>query len=143
MKSILVVCEGNICRSPMAAGLLAAALPKTKIHSAGLNSLSGMPADETAVRLMQARGIDISSHRAMQITRESCQTADLALVMSTEQRQYVEHHYPFACGRVYRLCEFSKRDVPDPYGRPEWAFRECLSIIDEGVRDWLLRIQKL
>jgi protein-tyrosine phosphatase len=143
MNSILLVCEGNICRSPMAAALFSAALPKAAVRSAGLNSLSGMPADETAVRLMQARGIDITSHRATQITREMCEKTELALVMSTEQRQYVEYHYPFACGRVYRLCEFSKRDVPDPYRRPERAFRECLDLIDDGVRDWLQRIQQL
>ena len=47
MNSILVICEGNICRSPMAQGLLAAALPNAQVHSAGLGALVGMPAECT------------------------------------------------------------------------------------------------
>jgi protein-tyrosine phosphatase len=143
MKSILVVCEGNICRSPMAEGLLAAALPELDVRSAGLNALSGVPADETAVRLMQARSIDIMRHRAMQITRELCSHADLVLVMSTDQRKRLEEKYPFACGRTFRLGEFSKCDIPDPFRQPEWAFKESLQLIDHGVREWLQRIQKI
>lgn len=143
MKSILVVCEGNICRSPMAQGLFAAALPQTEVRSAGLSALSGMPADETAVRLMRSRKIDITEHRATQITRELCAHADLVFVMSTEQRKRLEEKYPFACGRTFRLGEFSKRDIPDPYRQPEWAFQESLQLIDQGVREWLQRIQKI
>ena len=143
MKNILVVCEGNICRSPMAEGVLAEALPRLSVRSAGLNALSGMPADETAVRLMRTRGIDIAPHRALQITRELCAQAELVLVMTADQRKRLEEIYPFACGRVFRLGEFSKRDVPDPYRQSERAFGESLQLIDEGVREWLLRIQKI
>jgi protein-tyrosine phosphatase len=143
MKSILVVCEGNICRSPMAEGLLAAALPQMQVRSAGLNALSGMPADETAVRLMLSRGIDIAAHRALQITRELCLHADLVLVMSADQRKRLEKMYPAACGRVFRLGEYSKFDVPDPFRQAEKAFRESLQLIEKGVREWLQRIQKI
>jgi len=143
MKSILVICEGNICRSPMAQGLLAAALPRTQVQSAGLGALVGMPADETAVRLMQERGIDITSHRATQITRQMCVQADMVLVMDSEQRKRLEEMYPQACGRVFRVGEYTKRDIPDPYRQSELAFREALSFIDEGLREWLQRIQRL
>jgi protein-tyrosine phosphatase len=140
MNNILVVCEGNICRSPMAEGLLAASLPGAHVGSAGLGALSGMPADETAIRLMRARGIDISAHRAVQLTRDACKRAELVLVMTTEQRKRIEESYPFACGRVYRVGEFKKRDVPDPYRQPEHVFQDVLQMIDDGVREWLLRI---
>jgi len=143
MNNILVVCEGNICRSPMGQGLLSAALPHMNVRSAGLNAMHGMPADETAVRLMQERGIDIAPHRASQITRQMCLEAELVLVMSTSQRKQLEDTYPVACGRVFRLGEFSKRDIPDPYRQPEQAFRESLQLIEEGVREWLQRIQKI
>lgn len=142
MNNILVVCEGNICRSPMAEGLIAASLPTAHVGSAGLGALSGMPADETAVRLMRERGIDISAHRAVQLTRDACKRAELILVMSTEQRKSIEESHPFARGRVYRVGEFKKRDVPDPYRQPEHVFRDVLQMIDEGVREWLLRIPK-
>jgi len=143
MNGILVVCEGNICRSPMAQGLLAAALPQARVSSAGLGALIGMPADETAVRLMDERGIDIAPHRAVQISGEMCKRSDLVLVMSTEQRQRLEQIYPFSCGKVFRVGEFDKADVPDPYRQPEAAFRETLGLIDQGVRAWLQRIHQI
>jgi protein-tyrosine phosphatase len=143
MRDVLVICEGNICRSPMAAGLLSAAVPKLRVRSAGLNALIGMPADETAVRLMAERGIDIAAHRALQVNRDMCLRSELVLVMSAEQRKRLEETYPFACGRVFRIGEFSKRDVPDPYRRPEAAFREALEFIDEGVKSWLQRIHRI
>lgn len=143
MKSILVVCEGNICRSPMAEALLAAALPRTRVTSAGLNALVGKPADTAAVELMRRRGLRIDDHRATQITRPLCLNADIVLVMEREQRQRLERLYPEVCGRVFRIAEHSKLDVPDPYQKPLAEFRNALSIIEEGVDSWLHRIQRL
>jgi protein-tyrosine phosphatase len=143
MKSILVVCIGNICRSPMAEGMLADALPGTQVRSAGLGALIGMPADPTAVHLMQERGIDISAHRAAQLNRQMCLDSEIVLVMDAAQRQQVEKLYPQARGRVFKVGEYTKQDIPDPYQKPETAFRESLSLIDEGVREWLRRIQRL
>ncbi|HZY15419.1 MAG TPA: low molecular weight protein-tyrosine-phosphatase [Ramlibacter sp.] len=143
MKAILTVCEGNICRSPMAQGLLAAALPHCSVHSAGLGALIGQPADPIAVELMRERGIDIRSHRARQLTRRLCLDADVVLVMEREQRRRLEELYPETCGRVFRLAEHADRDVPDPYRQPPAAFRAALSIIDQGVAAWLERLQRL
>jgi protein-tyrosine phosphatase len=143
MNSILVICEGNICRSPMAQGLLAHALPNIAVHSAGLTAMVGYPADDIAVRLMSERGIDISAHRAMDINREMCLHSDIILVMDTEQRQRLEERYPQACGRIFRLGEFGKFDVPDPYRQPEQAFRQAFALIETSTREWLQRIHKL
>jgi protein-tyrosine phosphatase len=143
MKSILVVCEGNICRSPMAQGLLARAMRGVSVRSAGLNAPEGMPAHETAVCLMQGLGIDITGHRATQITGEMCRGAELVLVMEEEQRRRLESAYPFAHGRVFRMGEFGKYDVRDPYGGAEEAYRESLQLIEQGVREWQRRIRHI
>lgn len=127
----------------MAAGLLASALPGVRITSAGLGAMVGEPADQTAVQLMRDRGVDIATHRAVQINRQMCLDSDMVLVMEKEQRQRLQTLYPEACGRVFRVGEHAGRDVPDPYRQPLKAFRDALSIIDEGVENWLRRIQRL
>jgi protein-tyrosine phosphatase len=127
----------------MAQGLLAAALPRAHVRSAGLGALIGMPADPTAVQLMHKRGIDITGHRAAQLNRQMCLDSEIVLAMDADQRNRVEELYPQMRGRVFRLGEHTKQDIPDPYKKPETAFRESLSLIDEGLREWLQRIKRL
>jgi protein-tyrosine phosphatase len=143
MKSVLMVCEGNICRSPMAAALLRAALPNSRIASAGLGALVGKPADEKAIILMRERGLDLRAHRAVQITRTMCLQTDVILVMEREQRDRLQRLYPEVCGRVFRIAEQAGMDVPDPYRQPLDVFREALTLIEEGVSVWVQRIRRL
>lgn len=142
MKSLLVVCIGNICRSPMAEAMLAASLPHLSVSSAGVGALVGQPADQIACELMTARGLDLSAHRARQIGLAMCQQADLILTMDTDQRRYIETHYPLTRGKVFRLAEAAKSDVPDPFRRGQAAFEHALGMIDEGVQAWSERIHK-
>jgi protein-tyrosine phosphatase len=143
MNSILTVCVGNICRSPMAQALLARSLPAITVSSAGVAALVGRHADVTATALMRERGLDISSHVARQVGRDLCQHADLILVMDLDQRRFLEQHYPFVTGKVFRLCEATRQDVPDPYRLSTAAFASSLSLIETGVQSWAERIAKL
>ncbi len=143
MKNVLVICIGNICRSPMAEGILRATLPEVNVASAGIGALIGQPADDAAKRLMSEINIDISSHIAQQINQLLCRQADLILVMDTTQRRYVERTYPFTRGRVFRIAEDSKIDVPDPYKKGPDAFEEALSLIQSGASTWIQRINKI
>jgi protein-tyrosine phosphatase len=143
MKSVLVVCEGNICRSPMAAALLTAALPGSDVASAGLNALIGNPADDAAIALMRERGLDLRPHRGTQISRPMCLQTDVILVMEREQRGRLLRLYPEIRGRVFRMAEESGVDVPDPYRQPIEAFRAALTLIEQGIGFWVKRIQLL
>jgi protein-tyrosine phosphatase len=143
MKTILVVCEGNICRSPMAAALMGAALPGCRVISAGLGALVGKPADDAAVALMRERGLDLRTHRAVQITRPMCLHSDIILVMEREQRERLQRLYAEVCGRVFLITADAGVDVPDPYRQPIDAFRTALTLIEQGVAHWAQRIQRL
>ena len=105
IDSILVVCVGNICRSPMAEGLLRQSLPDRRIASAGIDALAGQPADPIAIELMRARDLDITAHRARQLQPRMIIDAGMVLVMELAHRRHLESQYPPARGKIFRLCE--------------------------------------
>ena len=142
MKSVLIVCIGNICRSPMAEAMLAAALPGVAVSSAGTGALVGYPADETAQALMTESGLDIAAHRARLLNTAMCQQADLILTMDNEQRRFIEERYPFTRGKVFRIAEAAKADVPDPYRLGRASFENAYRLIGAGVAAWAEKIRK-
>ena len=140
IRHILVVCVGNICRSPMAEALLRNALRGQKgfsVESAGLGALVDEPASEHAVALMSERGIDISSHRARQLQPELVNKADLILVMESGHKKAIETADVTVRGKVFRLGETSDRDIVDPYRQSRTVYEEVLEDIDEGIADWV------
>lgn len=141
--AVLLVCIGNICRSPMAQSLFAHELPDATVASAGLAALVGQPADAHAQVLMARRGLDLSAHRARQLTAPLVRQSDLILVMDVEQRRFIEAHHPLARGRVFLLGGQELPQVPDPYRRGPEAFVQALHLIEAGVQRWLPRIQSL
>ena len=143
MDNILVLCIGNICRSPIAEGLLKQALPGKTIRSAGLSALIGHPADPFSVQLMAEQGIDISMHRAQTISARLVSEADLILVMDLEQKRFVENTYTGSRGKVFRLGEFSKVDIADPYRQSIESFRAVYGLIDDGVKAFVEQIMQM
>ncbi len=134
-----MVCVGNICRSPMAEALAAARLagrPGARVASAGLGALVGEPADPTAQTLLAERGLDISGHRARQLTSEMTAGYDLVLVMEQGHVAAVEDVNPAMRGRVHRIGRFGGFDVPDPYRRDRAAFENALALIERGIADF-------
>ncbi|MCR9191734.1 MAG: low molecular weight phosphotyrosine protein phosphatase [Gammaproteobacteria bacterium] len=140
VQNVLIICIGNICRSPMAAALF---LEKTNkrslpvsISSAGLGALVNKEADPHSRALMSDRGLSIHDHRARQVTAEIIYSADIIFTMDTEQHMVVEKQYPAAHGRVHRLGEWGGYNIADPYLRPKSAFEHSLLLIEQGVQDW-------
>ena len=144
-NNILVVCVGNICRSPMAEAVLKEALSKIHLNtchvgSAGTGALIGHPADEKACQLMMARGLDISGHSARQLNHEMIRKANLILVMELAHKKDIESKEPSAKGKVFRIGEWGGYDIPDPYQLDIKAFESALVQIDQGVNQWLKKL---
>ncbi|MEO6919856.1 MAG: low molecular weight protein-tyrosine-phosphatase [Collimonas sp.] len=140
IKSILIVCIGNICRCPMAVATFAQKLPDVQLSSAGIYAAAGAPADPFSIELMRRRGLDITAHRGQQLHAWHCESADLILVMDVLQKQFIEKHYPTTRGKLFRLGEYGRFDIFDPHQRPRSEFERCLKLIDQGVDDWVERI---
>ncbi len=145
IRNILILCIGNICRSPIAEALFAerfrqAGMQNMVVSSAGLAALVDHPADETGLALMQKKGIDMSSHRARQISQDILFGSDLILTMTSDQQKQVEMNYPGTCGRVHRLGKWGEYDVPDPFKRPRLVFEQALALIDQGVDEWYRKL---
>jgi protein-tyrosine phosphatase len=138
---ILVLCSGNICRSPIAAALLARELSDKTIGSAGLAAPVGAPADPMAIEFAAARGLDISAHRARYVTHAMCQAADLILVMEQGHKAELRRRYPQVWGKVFRLGEGF--DIADPYRQPRKAFEAACTDVVAGVAAWAARIRQL
>ncbi|AZG14692.1 low molecular weight phosphotyrosine protein phosphatase [Cupriavidus pauculus] len=140
---VLVVCVGNLCRSPMAQALLRQALPDLTVWSAGLAAPVGAPADPRACAVAADAGLDLTGHRAEQLTGVRISAANLVLVMDEAQKSALQLRYPMHSGRVFRLGDRTVGDVADPRGRSRTAFEHAFACLGEGVRDWAPRIRAL
>ncbi len=140
--NILFVCTGNICRSPMAAGLMEHMLPpplraSIKIFSAGTSALVGQRASENAVLTMKARGIDISSHRGRQVDGPMLAAADLILVMEPVHRRIIQTEFQVPPSKVENLADFHPSTqialIEDPYGGPLTAYQTCARVMSTSI----------
>lgn len=111
MTSFLVVCTGNVCRSPMAEGFLRDALghrlggDAPVVSSAGTSGWAGSPAMRESVDAALGFGVDISGHRGRTLTIDMARDADLLLCMATEHRDAIDSVAPDLVEQTFTLKE--------------------------------------
>jgi protein-tyrosine-phosphatase len=109
MAAVLVVCTGNVCRSPVAEGFVRATLRSRfgasapSVASAGIAGWEHSGADPNSVEAAAERGIDISAHRGRLLRPQDVDEAELVLAMATEHVEEVVGEDPDAAGRTFTL----------------------------------------
>jgi len=134
MSGIVFVCTGNICRSPMAEGILRHRLEAEDIQGIGVSSMgvSGLdhfPATEPAQQACEEHGIDISGHRSRAIIGEEIQDADWVFCMEPGHQKFLNTYFPWHKDQFALLAAWPdkpnrKSIVPDPMGRPIDYYRD-------------------
>ncbi len=107
-----------------------------EVRSAGVDALRGYPADLPAQARMRARGLDLSTHRARQVTPELARWANLILVMESKQRDAMVAIDPASRGKIYLLGHWIGQEVPDPYQQPDDVYTLALNLIDQAIASW-------
>lgn len=137
---LLVLCEGNHCRSPIAEALLQRALGAgVRVASAGLAAMVDAPAHEFATAWAAEQGLDVSAHRGRQFDPAMGRDADLVLVMDDAQKAECERMDPSLRGRVFLLGHWllpSDRQIEDPIRLDPIAHARIYAQVQRAVAPW-------
>src|SRR5882672_150680 len=146
MKTILFVCTGNICRSPMAEGLFRHAVKGRndfRVISAGVGAVDGLPPSDHAVHALKELNIDISRQRSRMLTGDLVQQADYIFGMTHGHVDAVTLLYPQAAEKTFLLREFDEtldifeKDISDPIGSSYDVYLACRDQIEQGIASML------
>lgn len=148
-RHVLFICTGNICRSPIAAGLLRRALqrdgptaPTIEVDSAGVSPAEvNVPAE--AIEIMQGYGVDLASHHPKALSPELVEWADLILAMSQDHSRTILRRFADAEGKTFTLTEFvgHQGDIPDPFGYGKFTYESCAIALDKLVQLAVIRLR--
>lgn len=140
--TILVVCVGNICRSPLGERALAARLPGVSCSSAGLGALVDHDADDAATVAAEELGISLDGHKARQWTGAIGGAADLILVMEPDHKSTIIRSHPELSGKTFLFTQWTgAKPVADPYRRSHEFHRLVAKEIVAAADAWAARLK--
>lgn len=142
-QRILVVCVGNICRSPLAEQLLQASCPEKHVSSAGLAAVVGSDVHPVTRELAASHGVILKAHQARQLTREMCREADVILVMESGHREAVFKLCPEVRGKTFLLAQGQEpAEIADPFRRAPEFFTSVHHQIVQGCTRWAALLKR-
>ena len=145
--NLLVLCTGNICRSPVAEAMLAKKLegiPGIRLASAGIAAPVGVSPDRSALSAAAAKGYEVAvNKRSRQVSSADLSSATLILVMDSIQKQYVRRKAPMDANRTFLLGQWTCGEIEDPIGKDPAFFAVVTSEMDEATDAWVPRIKQL
>ncbi|MEW5290086.1 protein tyrosine phosphatase [Erwinia papayae] len=138
INSILVVCVGNICRSPTGERMLKAALPNKKVASAGLHAVVDHPADDTASSVASEHGLSLEGHVARQLTSAMCRDYDLLLVMEKGHIDQINRINPSVRGKTMLFGHWlNQQEIADPYKKSRDAYEAVYVLLENAAQKWV------
>ena len=151
MKSVLFVCTGNICRSPIAEGLfkrLVDGRDDIEVASAGVHAVRGQPPSLYAVQVCATDGVDISPFRSQPLTAALVERATHIFAMTGAHLETIHLLFPHGAEKAYLLREFEERgttvwrDVPDPIGLGRDVYEVCARTIKNALPSVLAFVEQ-
>ncbi|HFZ8994100.1 TPA: protein tyrosine phosphatase [Citrobacter freundii] len=140
-NSILVVCTGNICRSPIGERFLRRALPGKKIDSAGTGALIKHSADLSAVKISSQYGLSLAGHQGQQFTSSLGREYDLILAMEKFHIEQISRIAPEARGKTMLFGHWiNQQEIPDPYQKSDEAFASVYRLIEQAGQCWVEKL---
>jgi glycine hydroxymethyltransferase len=143
IRHIVFICTGNICRSPMAEGLIRHKAQKTGrrdliVSSMGTHGLYDSPATEYAQKVCQEDGVDISSHKARYLMGDELEKADLILCMEPVHIKFVETFFPWSRKKIFLLGAWPdkatrKSAIQDPMGGSYEKYQQVFDLIKHHI----------
>lgn len=151
---ILIVCTGNICRSPMAQGLLAHALSaqpeplrSLKVISAGVAARNGDPISENSVIALKKVGIDISHFKSQGLNQQMLDDALIVFGMTDSHRAVIRSRARPVPGNLHLFREFlpapAANEIGDPYGGPLKLYESARDEMVEAIPSVVEHLRKL
>ncbi|MHC0052489.1 arsenate reductase/protein-tyrosine-phosphatase family protein [Actibacterium sp. D379-3] len=143
ISSVLVVCVGNICRSPAGERVLRNLLPQLRVESAGLGALVGHPADPVMSEVAAAHGISLDGHVARQFSAKLATDFDLILVMEQGHRADVIRTAPHLSGKTLLFDQWSGgKGIADPYQRRREFHQRIFDEITQAAQTWATKLDR-
>jgi glycine hydroxymethyltransferase len=151
VKSVLFICTGNICRSPIAEGLFRALIGNRRdieVASAGVHAVRGQPPSEHAIDVCAEAGVDIRGLRSQPLTASLIERATHIFAMTGAHVETIQLLFPMAAEKTFLLREFEEagstswRDVPDPIGLGRDVYDDCAATIKNALPSVLAFVEE-